>query len=64
MYERSMKSQFKSVDRYNANYTVIIGDDEKENNTVTLKDNISKEQYSIAFDKLLEKLEELEKTHE
>ena len=64
MYERSMKSQFKSVDRYNANYTVIIGDDEKDNGTVTLKDNISKEQYTLPYESLLEKLEELEKTHE
>ena len=63
-YERSMKSQFKSADRRNALYTIIIGDDELKDKTVTIKDSLSKEQYTVAYDGLLDKLEEMVKTHE
>ena len=63
-YQRSMKSQFKSVDRNRALYTLIIGEDELKNETVTIKDNISKEQYSVPFTEMTDKIEELEAYHE
>lgn len=64
LYDRSMKSQFKSSDRNNAAYTIIIGEDEMNNSNVTLKDNMTKEQMLIPFDKLINELERLEINHE
>ena len=64
LYDRSMKSQFKSSDRNNAAYTIIIGEDEMNNSNVTLKDNMTKEQMLIPFDKLIDELERLEINHE
>lgn len=64
LYDRSMKSQFKSSDRNNATYTIIIGEDELNSSNVTLKDNITKTQEVIPFNSLIEKLESLENSHE
>jgi len=59
-YSRSMKSQFKSVDRRNAKYTIIIGEDEMNNNKVTLKNNNTKSQETIELNKLIETLDAME----
>ncbi len=59
-YDRSMKSQFKSSDRKNALYVIIIGEDELNNKTVTIKNTITKEQNTIPFDELVSYLEERE----
>lgn len=59
-YDRSMKSQFKSSDRKNALYVIIIGEDELNNKTVTIKNTITKEQNTIPFDDLVSYLEERE----
>ncbi len=59
-YDRSMKSQFKSSDRKNALYVIIVGEDELNNKTVTIKNTITKEQNTIPFDELVSYLEERE----
>ena len=59
-YDRSMKSQFKSSDRKNALYVVIIGEDELNNKTVTIKNTLNKEQNTIPFTDLISYLEERE----
>ena len=59
-YDRSMKSQFKSSDRKNALYVIILGEDELNNKTVTIKNTITKEQNTIPFVDLISYLEERE----
>ena len=61
LYERSMKSQFKSADRIKATYTLIVGEDELNNNTVTIKDNITKEQINVPYIELIKTLENASK---
>ena len=57
---RSLKSQFKSVDRYKASYAVIMGDEEVKGNYVMIKDTKSKEQQKIAMDQIIAYLDEKE----
>lgn len=59
VYERSMKSQFKSADRKKANRIVIIGEDEVNNSTLTIKETETKNQVSIKFEELDTYLENL-----
>ena len=59
-YDRSMKSQFKSSDRKNALYVIILGEDELNNKTVTIKNTLNKEQNTIPFTDLISYLEERE----
>lgn len=56
--KRSMKSQFKSVDRFNAATVLILGEDEIANNTVTLKRVKDQLQVSIPTDQLVETMDE------
>ena len=62
-YSRSMKSQFKSSERKNATYTIIIGEDEMNNNTVTIKDSETKEQINVSLADLIETLVGMEEKH-
>ena len=56
--KRSMKSQFKSVERFNASTVLIVGEDEIANNTVTLKRVKDQLQVSIPMDQLVETMYE------
>lgn len=60
VYDRSMKSQFKSADRFNASYIIIIGEDELSNQTLTIKNNQTKEQVNIPYADLYNYVESLE----
>ena len=66
--ERSMKSQFKSVDRSNAKFIVIIGEDEASNNEVTIKNLTTRQQYKCNVEKMIEIIDnlvnEMESEHE
>ena len=55
---RNMKSNFKQADRINAKYIIIIGEDEVKTNTLTIKNNKTKEEYKI---NLLDVVEFLDK---
>lgn len=59
VYDRSMKAQFKSADRKNASYIVIIGEDEVNNSTLTIKNTTTKEQNTIKYEELEQFIESL-----
>jgi histidyl-tRNA synthetase len=56
---RSLKAQFKSVEKKNARFALIIGQDEVKNNTVTVKNTTTKEQITCPVNELIDKLNEL-----
>lgn len=56
--ERSFKSQFKSVDRKNASYVIIVGEEELKENKVSVKDLSNKTQDLVSIDNLIEYLDE------
>ena len=58
-YNRSLKAQFKSSERKNARFVVIIGEDEVKSNTVTLKDSLTKSQESVNKDELVARINQL-----
>ena len=59
-YDRSMKSQFKSSERKDAKYIVIVGEDEMKGNTLTIKDVANKNQTTISINDLDSYLNKLE----
>lgn len=54
---KNMKSKFKETDRYNSKYTIIVGEEEELTDTLTVKDNISKEEKKIKLDDLIDFLD-------
>ena len=44
---KSLKSQFKDADINNPKYIIIIGNDEVKENVLTVKNNITKEEYKV-----------------
>ena len=44
LMSKSLKSQFKSVDRFNAKYLVVLNDNDLKENKITVKDNKTKEE--------------------
>lgn len=55
---RSIKSQFKTVDRKKALFALLVGSTEHESQTVTVKINATKEQKIVPLDQLLDFLHE------
>lgn len=65
MIERSMKSQFKSVDRKKAKIVLIVGEDEIKNNEVTIKHIETQTQKTIKVNEIIEVLDHfLNEEHE
>ena len=60
LVKRSLKAQFKSVDRNKAKYVVILGEDEISKNTVNVKRSGDKEQLTVSVDDLVTTLKEWE----
>lgn len=56
---RSMKSQFKSVDKFNAKTVLILGEDEVKENKVTVKRIADQHQVTVDIDGLVDVLDEL-----
>ena len=54
---KKMNAKFKEADRYNAKFIVIIGEDEIKNNRLTIKDNLTKEEFKIERDNLIDYLD-------
>lgn len=54
---RSMKAMFKSVDRLNAHFAIIIGDQEVEQEVVNIKCMHSKTQDSVKLENIVEYIE-------
>ncbi|OCL25140.1 histidine--tRNA ligase [Orenia metallireducens] len=53
---RSVKSQMKAADRSNANYSIILGEDELDNGVATIKNMKSGEQVEIKLENLVEEM--------
>ena len=58
-YGRSLKAQFKSSERKNARFVIIVGEDEVKNNCVTLKDSLTKSQETIKKEEIVERIDQL-----
>lgn len=54
--DRSVKAQFKYSDKINAKFTIVIGDDELANDTVTLKNMSTSEQTTIKLSEIVKEL--------
>lgn len=56
---RGVGSQMKSADRMNAEYTIIIGEDELNNNSATIRNMKSGDENEIQLSNLLEEMKKL-----
>jgi histidyl-tRNA synthetase len=56
---RGVGSQMKSADRMNAEYTIIIGEDELNNNSATIRNMKSGDEKEIKLSNLLEEMKKL-----
>ncbi len=61
---RSMKAQFKTVDRKMAKVVAILGEDEVKQQMVTLKNIMTKEQVSVGYDQMIQQLDLWLNTHQ
>ncbi|MDR5658073.1 histidine--tRNA ligase [Serpentinicella sp. ANB-PHB4] len=55
---RSVKAQFKYADKLSATYTIVIGDEEVNNNVVLLKNMLTGEQEQVSYDDVVNILKE------
>ena len=58
-YGRSLKAQFKSSERKNARFVIIVDEDEIKNNVVTLKDTLTKAQETVKKDELVSRIDQI-----
>ncbi|MBQ1448036.1 MAG: histidine--tRNA ligase, partial [Erysipelotrichaceae bacterium] len=58
VYNRKLKAQFKSAERYSARNIIIVGEDELSNQTVNVKNSESKDQKTIPMASLINYLKE------
>ena len=56
--DRNLKNNFKNADKLNSKFVIIIGEEEKETNLLTIKDNETKIEYKIRTEDLLDFLDE------
>ncbi|MFC7060738.1 histidine--tRNA ligase [Halobacillus seohaensis] len=56
--QRKPKGQFKSADRMNAKYVVVLGDREMENNAVSIKDMTTGDQKELPLEEVINYLQE------
>lgn len=57
--DRSVKGQMKSADRMNANYTIILGDNELDSGQATIRDMKTGKQQEIELNKLVQKMKNM-----
>ena len=57
LLDKSLKSQFKSVDRFNAKYLIVLNDEDLAKNEVVIKDNKTKEDERININDLVDYLD-------
>lgn len=55
--KKSLKAQFKSVDRYNSKYMIILNDEDLKSNKIKIKDNKTKEEELIGINDLVDYLD-------
>ncbi|OZU89858.1 histidine--tRNA ligase [Virgibacillus indicus] len=56
--DRKMKAQFKAADRYKAKYVLILGEDELENQVITVKEMETGKQEELPLNRLIDTLKE------
>ena len=56
---RSMKSNFKQADRKKARFILIIGESERNENVLTIKNNHTKKEYKVSIDELIDFLDDM-----
>lgn len=56
---RNMKSNFKASDRMNANYVILIGEEEIKTNILTVKDNHTKEEFKVGLADIVDFLDHM-----
>ena len=54
--DRSVKAQFKYSDKINAKFTIVIGDDELDNDSAILKNMSTSEQTTIKLSEIVNEL--------
>ena len=54
---RNLKSNFKQADRLNTKFIIIIGEEEINNNLLTIKNNQTKEEYKVKREEIIEFLD-------
>ena len=57
-FDKKMKAQMKLADRYNAKFSIIIGDSELENGQYVVKDMKTYDQENVEFNNIVKYLEE------
>ena len=57
---RNLKGNFKQIDRLNVKYIAFVGEEEINKNIIKIKNNHTKEEYQIKFEKLIDFLDDLE----
>ena len=55
---RNLKNNFKMADKLNSRFVIIIGEEEKNTDIITIKNNETKEEYKIKFEDLIDFLDE------
>lgn len=55
---RKMKGQLKAADRFNAKFVAILGEEELENNVITIRSMETREQEEVALDNLITTMKE------
>lgn len=54
---KSLKAQFKSVDRYNSKFLIVLNDEDLKKNEVVIKDNKTKEEEHVKINDLVDYLD-------
>jgi len=57
MMNKSLKAQFKSVDRFNSKYLIVLNDNDLANDEVVIKDNKTKEEEHVKINDLVDYLD-------
>ena len=50
---RNLKNNFKQADKLNSQFVIIVGNEEKETDIVSVKDNHTKESFKVKKDELI-----------
>ncbi len=54
---RNIKNNFKHADKLEAKFVIIIGEEEVKTNILTIKNNVTKEEYKVEMENLIEFLD-------
>jgi len=59
LLQRSMRAQMRSANKHDANWVLILGENELQNNEIALKNMETSKQENISLDKVIEKLTQI-----